>query len=220
MRSTTGLGVTALAMTILLLVASTPVRAQGVRFGLAGGINLSEINASGDEFLNVAFGDKLEPTGGIFFVVPFADSLWLQPEALYSIKGTEGELNGREGRIRLTYIEVPVLLRYAGPEDSTAKIHVFTGPYAAYLIRATSRIRFRQITETVNVEDAFERLDYGWTAGVGVGVGGAQIDFRYSWGLPNIAEEQDLGGLVPDPVPGNEITFRNRGFTVLVAYRF
>jgi hypothetical protein len=202
----------------LLLAWAGLADAQDVRFGLTGGINMSEINTSGDESLNVAFTHRMEPAGGFFFVFPFSESFWIQPEALFSIKGTDAEFADREGRARLTYLEAPVLVRYAGPRDSRAKIHVFGGPYVGYLIRATARIKTQRIMRTVDVKDELNSLDLGWVAGIGLGGGGFRIDLRYGGSVRNIADQQDLGGLVP--VPRREVKYRNRGFALLAGYAF
>jgi hypothetical protein len=179
---------------------------------------MSEINASGAEELNVALTGQVGPVAGFFVVPPLNDSFSLQAEALYIIKQTRGEFESREGRIRLTYIDTPLLLRYAAPSGAAVKLHIFGGAYGGFLLRATSRIREIPGSEIErDVDDAFSSFDFGWVAGLGLGTGGFRIDGRYNIGARDIGERPDLGGLVP--VLG-DVKFRNRGFVLLVGYHF
>ena len=86
-------------------LAATPVHAQHV--GITAGVNMAEINASGDERLNVLLTDKLELVGGIVLRGDVSDTFSIQAEALYSVKGTRFEVAGIRTDIDLNYLEVP-----------------------------------------------------------------------------------------------------------------
>jgi hypothetical protein len=187
-----------------------------VGFGVMGGINLSEINASGNESLNVAFTDKTEPVGGAFLDFDVADSLSIRLEGLLSTKGSRFELGSIDRRIRLRYVEVPVMLRYAAPAGRPVQLHLAAGPYAAYLIGATSE---GDGEPRLDRDEAFETLDVGWVIGLGIGLGRASVDLRYSGGVTDIAAQPDLGGMVPSSA-GGRVKYRNRGFTLVGAYEF
>jgi len=75
----------------------------GLKLGLEGGINLSNLNGPN---VNDAVGSRLGFVGGAFADIPFTPSLALQPEVLYEQKG--GKYNGTA--YQLDYVEVPILL--------------------------------------------------------------------------------------------------------------
>jgi hypothetical protein len=199
----------------LLCSLALPARAQGVTGGIAAGVNLSEINASGNESLNVVFTDRPNVSAGGFVIAGLGRQGALEIDALYSVKGSQLDLGTREDRIRLTYIEAPVLLRYAGPVASPVRVHVLAGGYLGYLLRAT---RLSASGATIDARDAFADVDVGWIAGVGLSVSHVRFDARYSGGVTNLASP-DMDALVPDADPPPH-KYRNRGFTLLAAYEF
>src|SRR5262245_34842535 len=95
----------------LLLLAGT-AHAQTVGGGVSVGTNVSEINVSGRESLNVAFTDKFEPVFGGFVTVMTGRQSEIEIDGLWSVKGSLLDVGGAEDRIRLTYIDVPVLFRF------------------------------------------------------------------------------------------------------------
>jgi hypothetical protein len=200
----------------LLCSLALPARAQGVTGGIAAGVNLSEINAAGNESLNVVFTDRPNITAGGFVRAGIGRQGALEIDGLYSIKGSQLDLGAREDRIRLTYIDVPILLRYAGPAASLVRVHVLAGGYLGYLLRAT---RLSASGATIDVRDTFADVDIGWVAGVGLSVARVHFDARYTGGVTNLVSSSDLSALVPDADPQPR-KYRNRGFTLLAAYEF
>ena len=203
-----------IARTMLLLILPAPVLAQGVGFGLAGGATMSEINVSGDEGLNVAFTDKLEPIGGIFLAFDISDSFSIQPEALFAIRGTRSQIGSLDQHVRLYYLDTPILFRFASPALGRTQLHLFVGPYVGWLLSA--QLRTSGSAGTVNVGDAFKGTDLGWTFGTGLGIRPVRIDFRYDVGVRNIRES----GALPIPIGNESVRFRNRAFSLIAAVRF
>jgi hypothetical protein len=204
-----------LGLAVCLLIApAAPARAQD--FGLIGGLNISEINVSGDESLNVALTHKTGPVGGLFVTFADNDVFWVELEALLAIKGTRTRLGGLSGDIRLTTVDLPVLFRYAPPRGSPVRLHLFAGPYASYLLRASTAI---EGGSRANVKDAFDTFDFGAVVGMGMGAGPFRFDFRYAVGLTDILNRSELGTGIPLPA-GSDLEYRNRGFSLLAGYRF
>ncbi len=206
-----------LLVSCVLLLPAPLARAQGVGFGVTGGINLSEINASGNELLNVALTDKVQPVGGLLLRFDVADSFTIQPEFLLSTKGSRVQIRGSDQRIRLRYLEIPVLFRYRTPPRSTAQFHLFAGPYVARLLDAD--LDPVSPGQSSDVSDGFASFDLGWVIGLGLGVGHGQFDLRYSGGLTDIGDRPDLGGTIP-VADGTGVKYRNRGFVFMVGIRF
>jgi hypothetical protein len=203
------------SVTVLTLALAPPILAQGASVGVLGGINYAEINASGSELLNVQFTAKMEPVFGAIFPVEVARSLWIEPEVLLSVKGSKLDVGDGDEHVRLTYLEAPVLLRYAAPEGSPVKLHLSAGAYLAYLLNANSRNEGRG--RELDLDDAFESFDFGWVIGFGVGSSAARVELRYSGGISDLADVPDLGGVVPVQP---ETRFRNRAFVLVAAVAF
>jgi hypothetical protein len=201
---------TALIACVVAVALGAAAPAQAQRVGLAAGATMSEINASGDERLNVLLTDKLEPTGGIVLEMDAAASLSIRLEALYAVKGTRFETAGARTDVDLKYLEVPLLLRYTpGPDSPVRWLRLFGGGYAARLLDA------RVVPARAPVRDlAMKDWDAGWVAGIGAAAGHVSIDFRYLGGVLDLAP--DLREVGPAP----SVKFRNRGFALLAAYVF
>jgi len=92
-------------LTVGLILAATAAQAAGnVRAGLKAGVNLAKVTGSDA-------GDAQNLTGlvGGGFVGIKLSSLVVQPELLFSMKGTKVNTE----KIELSYIELPVLLKMA-----------------------------------------------------------------------------------------------------------
>src|SRR6188472_883052 len=126
-------------MGAVALTATAPASAwaQGVNAGVSFGANLHEINVSGNEALNVLFTDKFEPVFGGFVSFALSSQAAVECDGLLSIKGSVLDVGGREDRIRLTYLEGPVLVRLGGPIGGGAMLHMLGGGYASYLLDAS-----------------------------------------------------------------------------------
>jgi hypothetical protein len=196
-----------------VLAPAGAARAQSV--GVVGGTTLAEINASGDERANIVLTDKLEPAGGLFVAFPIGARVSFEPEFLYSVKGSLLDSAGGEQRIRLAYLDVPFTFRFSPPPDSALHwLRMVAGPYGAYLLDASARPT-RGGART-DLDDAFERMDWGWVAGLGAHIGRLDVDARYNGGVADITR-RSLPGL---PLTGSDLKLRNRWFSFLGRVRF
>jgi hypothetical protein len=202
-----------------ILLAQPAARAQGVGMGAMGGLIRTEVNSSGDESQNVVLEHQSHVTGGLFLTVPLSAQFWLQPEAWLNVKGTQWNTADLEGSLRLTYLDFPALLRYAGPSDARTQIHVFGGPSVGFLLKASSEA-VRPVPTTIDVKDRYRSVDLGWVVGAGVGVGRFRLDLRYGGSFTGITEESQLGGGAPPPAAGADPAFRNRAFQLVAGVRF
>lgn len=135
-----------------------------------------------------------------------------------SIKGTGWDTPDLEGALRLSYLELPVLVRFAGPRAARVRIHVFGGPSLGILLNAWSVVS-RPASARVDVEERYRDVDLGWVLGVGVGGGRWHLDLRYGGSVARITDQPTLGSGAPPPAPGASPTFRNRAFQLLAGVR-
>ena len=184
---------------VILLVSalsSVSVFAQRIKVGLKGGVNLanfSEIDNELDEYAEY----RIVVCGGGFISLGISESLAIQPEVLFTGKGAlyEETFLGESIRLKmkLDYLEIPLLLKLSVPPQSQSKLIIFGGPAIAIKLSAKSTLEvLGEIEETI-LEDV-KNNDYGIVVGAGFDFGGFVIEGRYTIGLTPIDgdEETDI----------------------------
>lgn len=173
----------ALALVALLSHAAA---AEGIVFGIKGGLNFADLTGdgiSGNEM-------KLVGGGGLFFNRTIADNISIQPEILLMMKGTKSESLENTG-IHLTYIDIPVLIRYSIPTEVDFIPYFFAGPSFGVLMTATYEV----VNIDEDIKDELKSLDYCLVFGAGadytIGAGRLLFDIRYSFGLTTTIDEDD-----------------------------
>jgi opacity protein-like surface antigen len=191
--------VLSLAIALMVIVpAAAKAQMSPVSAGIKGGINSASLSSDADE--NDDLRRLTAGVGGIFIGRDINKNVGLQFEALYSMRGAKAE--GGDAKIKLNYIDVPVLVRFGATSASGIKAFAFTGPQASYNVKAEAEF----LGETQDLEDDIEKFDLGWTVGAGVDVNRFTVDARYTMGLMNIAKDETE-------------TVKNRTFTVMVGIR-
>lgn len=164
------------------------------KIGIKGGINLANLYTDdvADENLKVGL------NVGLFAKVPLTEYLALQPELLYSSKGSKltydnAFMGEGEYRFNLNYVEVPLLAVFNfGPH-----FNIHAGPYAAFL--ASSNIKDMNEDGTIDGVDElnvdnFNRFDYGIAGGAAVEFNNFTIGARYNYGLKEVGKSGNLSG--------------------------
>lgn len=172
----------------LLIVATLALAASGVgtaqaqrvRFGLKGGP--SHTTVVGQHVAGAAY--KWGFHGGVMVNVKLSDRLSLQPEVLYSQKGTRGADDSN--RINLNYVDLPVLLRMAtGPGG----LFVEVGPQLGYLAGSDASIGSRTPLARVTTDFAgsYPPFDLGYATGFGYHLAnGLGLGLRYNGGFTHV----------------------------------
>lgn len=191
--------ITVTAFMLCALVFVIPTQAQtGLEIGLKGGMNFASI--SGDSTTGLSSLSGAVFGGSVAF--PIGTSLAFQPELLYSGKGTAIEEFGISFDLKLTYLEIPVLIKYNIPTTSTVTPSLYAGPSIGLLLSADLL--------GVDVKDllGFNSTDIGLTFGGGLGVatgsGKLTFDARYTLGLTDIDDD--------------DLTWKNNALTAMVGY--
>ena len=187
-------------------VASAQERPAAV--GVKAGVNFANLDFEGDG-ASVSLDPRKGIVGGLFVVWPASTRLALQTEALYSQKGAQMEEGGDSAKIKLDYLDVPVLARFSSPVSSGTSFHVFAGPSFSFRVSAKSESSFDGEEENEDIDEDVERFDLGLVAGAGLELGRFVIDGRYTWGLSNI-----------NKVESDDVTIKNRVFAVMAGIRF
>lgn len=189
-------------LTLVTLVVPTRAAAQqpAEQVGAKIGLNLSTLSQSAgvpDEVNR-----RIGLAAGGFGVWHLVRGLRLQGEALLSLKGAEAE----GSKIRITYLEVPVMARWNLSPSGNRRFHVMGGAALAFKLDASVTAD----GQSEDVGDEIENLDLGWVVGGGVQIGQVILDARYTWGAMN----------VPRELAGAADTVKNSVFSVMVGLPF
>jgi hypothetical protein len=185
--------VTALAVSTPALAQSTD---QGIGVGALGGINIT--SATGENSEGVSSG-----TGWIF-------GIWFGGNRNGRV-GFMGEVNFAEKKIvdefdSETYlsnkvIQIPALARVNIGSQMREGLSVYglIGPNFDFRLSSKLVLEGEEIPEA-DLENTFSSVDIGIMAGVGVEWNRIGFEFRYSWGLKQLAtdEAEEAGVLLPE----------------------
>jgi hypothetical protein len=165
-----------------MLVLPKPAAANVV-FGLKGGANIANVNGNFTETIT-DWKSAVGFCGGVFLELNLGRLLTLQPEILYTVKGSKAEIEEGlitgTGKLKLHYLEIPVLLKVRIP---TGRIHpfVFAGPALGLNVKAT----WEDITGEGS--DVANKVDWSAVLGAGLQLGRSiHFDLRYTMGLQKL----------------------------------
>lgn len=183
-------------LTVIVAVSfgSVDVLAQ-MRAGIKGGLNVSNLYVDDVNDENARFGFNVGVYGQIFSTDAFA----IQPELLFSTKGSKVEYGGnffdQTVKYNLSYLDLPVLAVFKLGES--AEIHV--GPYVSYLLGANISTDgdFGSGIQDID-RDNLRSFDYGLAGGFGLNFGSFQIGARYNYGLAKVADSDIAEAAIGD----------------------
>ena len=177
-----------------LFASSIAFGQSSPRMGIKGGLNLSNLylNNVSDENARIGF------NVGVYGQLLSTDVFALQPELLYSTKGSHNEFDGfpnQTVKFNLNYLDLPVLAVFK--LGKSAEIHA--GGYASYLLNANISHDgdFGSGSEDLN-RDNFKSFDYGLVGGFGLNFGAVQVGARYNFGLVEIADSDAADLIIGD----------------------
>lgn len=175
---------------LLFIITTNYSFAQDRSFGIKGGVAAYQLvnevrDASSTSDPIVAF------EAGIFGDFPINRILSIQPEVVFVQKGGE-ESDDALGTssATLSYVDVPLILKINAPVSDNFKPYIFGGPFAGYLVDATSASK----GNNQDISEFLEEFNYGVKVGLGVNIGRVVIDARYDMGFANIYKETEEAG--------------------------
>ena len=192
--------------------------AKGVKFG----VNLTKLTGDGVDMIIdelTAYGANAENKmwlafgGGVFFEYSFSPQFAVQPEFLFMMKGTKFDATvgtvTESAKLKFTYIEVPILMKFKIPTEGNFKPNIFAGPAVDLLLSAKAANG-----GSIDIKPAFKDIDFGVAFGAGfmyaLEKGGITFDARYTLGLTDIP---DTGGL-------GSISMKHTNISFMLGYAF
>ena len=177
----------------LLFVYNSNAQYREVYYGAKVGGNLSHVmyNGNSDSFFNNNKMFLSSHIGG-FAEIVINEIFAVQPELLYSVKGSNFDLvgeNNPKSSFVFKYISIPILAKYYVSE----RISIQAGPQIAVLLSAKNeessdvyQSNLGNELASVDIYHEMNFLDYGLTGGVSyLTKSGFLIGARYNYGLAN-----------------------------------
>ena len=173
---------------------SSEVFAQ-MRAGVKGGLNVSNLYVDDVDDENARYGFNL----GFYGQVLSSETFAIQPELLFSTKGSKIEYGGglfdQTVKYNLSYLDLPVLAVFK--LGDAAEIHV--GPYVSYLLDANISHDGDLGSGVDDIDrEHLKSFDYGLSGGFGLNFGALQVGARYNYGLVKLADSDGAELLIGD----------------------
>lgn len=201
---------------LVLLLISSPSAHSAFSFlkiqskGIKAGLSFASIRGKDVE---EEWKAGLRFTGGCFLTLTLNNTLALQPEILYSMKGSQWEetFEGETFRasLKLSYLEIPLLAKFFLLKKSKALApSFFIGPSLSFKFGGKTRFEWAGEAEEEEIKD-MKITDFGLIFGGGLdfslGRRKMLLDIRYSLGMISIFEHEEM---------------KNHAFAVLFGYFF
>ena len=188
-----------LILSAIAIMAFAFSNAQETRFGIKGGLNLT--NFTGDVDTNIKAGFHV----GGFAEIKIIENLAIQPELLFSTQGARYNMIGvnQSGSYKLDYINVPVLAKFYVTKQFTVE----AGPQIGFLVSAKNEDR--------DIKDAYKTADYGFNFGAGYNfTDNFSVGLRYAIGLSGIFDRnyEDFSDYYDST--------KNSNFQISLGYKF
>ncbi|GHT23591.1 hypothetical protein AGMMS4957_15340 [Bacteroidia bacterium] len=177
-----------LIMAVALSAAT--VSAQGLKFGVTAGLNLSTFSGDGTDDLKFTPGFQ----AGVVVDYALTESFSIAPELLFAQRGAKEERNGGSQTMTLNYLQLPINATYKLALGDS-KLLVFAGPYVGYGLSGTAKWEGGGESGSNDIkfgsDEMFKALDFGLNIGAGYQIGSIYAKVQYNLGLANISNDDD-----------------------------
>lgn len=144
--------------------------------------------------------------------IPGAKGLYMDMEALLSLKGAKLDAGGLEAKLKPYYLEIPVHLGYKYEANEDFSVFGNAGPYMAIGLFGKMDGEVASVASgSVNIfgDDVFKRFDFGLGLKAGIEIKKTvQVVLGYDLGLIDVVKDNDGEGV------------QNRNFSISLAYLF
>lgn len=167
-----GISVLVLAATVATVAAAQ----KSTNYGLLAGGSFAK-------FRGADIGDfdhtKVGIAGGFFVTAGLSPRFAVQPEILFVQKGGKNDVDDQS--IRISYIEIPVLLKLRVPTKGIVSPNLYAG--GAVDIKAGCSVKSATTSDCGTFGASIKSTDFGVVFGAGVDIRRAVITARYVLGL-------------------------------------
>jgi len=205
-----------IAVVVILLSAKlfalekAPVE-KNTHWGFRLGLNISNFDVEYDDKSNL-----YSPVFSIYGADDIFPFLYYQLEACISKKGVQVIEKNDEDNVSLTYLELPVTLKYLIPLEGTISPYIYAGPAVALLFSASYG--------STDIKDHVNKFDVSVVFGIGTGISAGKgkflLDLRFIKGFQNLEDigTKDVPSHFPEIIGDEKIT--NITYSFSVGYEF
>lgn len=177
----------------LALAPAVAAQRPAPRLGVLGGINFATLGGADAEDFKSLTGFL----GGGFAELALSEYLAIRPEALYSMKGGKQEEAGETFKVKVNYIEVPLLLQVRVPPKNdgawAASPRFYLGPAIAFKASCKGTSEDGGIEIEIDCDEfdddvTVKSTDFGGVAGAELAFGPALLGVRYVLGLTKVID--------------------------------
>ena len=156
-------------------------------YGLRLGMNIASIS-SDDDKLDAGTRAGLIIGGVYGMQLSKTTPLWLELGAMYSEKGGKSHFEGDKYTYRLSYLQLPVVVKYNFDVDDDLYIQPFFGGYLA--VGFGGKIKNYDKEQSYLIFDQVNRFDGGLRLGCGVEYQMMYAELGYDLGLSDISKNE------------------------------
>ena len=176
-------------LTVAAVCAFGFANAQETKFGVKGGINLSNYSGDSDDYEG-----KVGFNVGGFAEIKISDKFAIQPELLFSTQGAKFSESGPDFTVtykeNLSYLNIPVMAKYYVAD----KFSIEAGPQIGFLVAAKGKgegnFTGTNFSESEDIKSDFNTVDFGVNFGLGFDfTEKVSLGFRYNLGLSNVIKD-------------------------------
>lgn len=192
-----------ISIAVFFACSSFLLQAQDVKFGLKGGLNLSNVSISGGNSIsNPETNGRTSFHVGGLAEIKLADEIALQPEIQYTSVGYKFKMSGIEQGYpytadiedKIDYLAVPVMFKYFPAEGFSIEF----GPQIAFLMSHKADIQVNVAgtsnSETTDLKKYSENTEFGLNFGASYKLkNNLFFSGRYNLGLSDMQSESSDG---------------------------
>ncbi len=156
-------------------------QAQSPKLGIKAGLNMAKF--SGDVIKDSDYNTGL--SAGIFTNIPISEGFSFEPSLEYSQKGAKVDIGPSEGKMRISYIDLPLMAKY----NFTPAFGIFAGPQVSFFVDQSSKLDDKSVTTPWGNND-FRKSLAGGKAGLSYNFGSVMLNASYSTDFQDLYSEK------------------------------
>lgn len=161
--------------------------------GIKGALTLNKLTTDLDDWE-----EALKTSFQLGAFVRIGKKFHVQPEGYFTLKNGEFNFEDENGElltssVKLTTVDVPLLIGYQVFKIAGTKVRVQAGPLASFVLNTNYDISYEGIDgdDEVTLEEAFKKTNWGLQLGGGIDFLFLTLDIRYEF-LSNIFDDPNL----------------------------
>ena len=193
-----------MVVAFVLFVTALPAFAQERK--VHGGVKAGVVWSTATGIKDSVVKGHMDGTGGAFLSVDVNEVFAFQPEGIYVRKGVKVSDPVSDTKIKLAYVEVPILARVSPQSSGPARVYFLVGPAFGMRLSAKAKTEAGGESFEQDLKDEVKKSEVSIVAGGGVQVGAFLVEARFQQALTKVNQDDQ--------------SIKTRSVLVLVGARF